>query len=132
MNQKEMIIQTKKHNHGPDPSKVDARRVISHVKENARTSKISIQRIVASNVIGVNQSTASGLPSLPSFIVLFNRHVEMRTLLCIVRIRLHQLLFLLSIRLAIGVNNFYCMTVVQMKIDYSYFQQKQHENHKIK
>ncbi|KII63711.1 hypothetical protein RF11_10323 [Thelohanellus kitauei] len=33
------LISQKEHSHGPDPNQVDARRVLNHVKENARTSQ---------------------------------------------------------------------------------------------
>ncbi|KII65578.1 hypothetical protein RF11_00930 [Thelohanellus kitauei] len=67
-----IVCVDKEHRHGPDPNKVNSRRVLNQVKKNARTFQLSTPQIVASNVIGINQSTASALPALTSMIVLFN------------------------------------------------------------
>ncbi|KII61571.1 hypothetical protein RF11_08068 [Thelohanellus kitauei] len=56
----------KEYNNGPDANQVNARRVLNQVKENDRTFQLSTQQIVAWNVIGINQSTASALPALSS------------------------------------------------------------------
>ncbi|KII62311.1 hypothetical protein RF11_15825 [Thelohanellus kitauei] len=56
-----------------DHNQVNARGVLNHVKKDARISQFSTQQVVASNVIGINQSTASALPPLPSMTRLFQR-----------------------------------------------------------
>ncbi|KII66977.1 hypothetical protein RF11_11738 [Thelohanellus kitauei] len=76
MNLGQFISQTKEHNYVQDPYQVDARRVLNQVKQNAITSQLSTQRILASNIIGVNQSTTYTLPAVPSITHLIRRTVR--------------------------------------------------------
>ncbi|KII70922.1 hypothetical protein RF11_13179 [Thelohanellus kitauei] len=68
-----VCVDKKEHRHGPDLNQVNARRVLNQVKENAITSLLSTQQIVASDGININQSTASALPALSSMTRLVQR-----------------------------------------------------------
>ncbi|KII68793.1 hypothetical protein RF11_12068 [Thelohanellus kitauei] len=117
-NRGEYISQKKEHNHGPDINQVNACRVPKPVKKNSRTSQLSTQRIVALNVTGINQSTASALSALPSMTRLCQRtRRDAKTVLTNPN-SLALIVLPIESKPCHRGENFYDVIVTQMKIEY--------------